>query len=236
MSWYNKKKRLSYRFYIYHLPLLLTSAGIFLGLIDLLLKHYVPVQFEWTIWLIDISIFGIIGYKGSKFIQKLYSKIYIDSLTGLKNKAYFYYRLGLELDKMVKNEWYLSLAMVDIDNFKKINDTYGHIEGDKVLQKVANIIKKNTRSTDAVIRWGGEEFAIILPKTNLKGAHIMLDRIRLIIESEQFVCNDVEYKITVSGGITSTDKPIEQDQLLDMADKALYKAKETKNIVVNIVG
>lgn len=171
---------------------------------------------------IQIFIWIGLGY----FLRKAYISAYKDRLTNLWNRRYLYIRLGNKLKGLGKNN-VLSLAIMDVDNFKSINDTFGHIFGDKVLKKVASVLQSSLRKKDILVRWGGEEFIIILPETDLEGAKAVFDRIREKIETYDFGC-----KITISGGIAFIDECIELDKLIEMADKALYKAKRSKNLMV----
>jgi len=122
--------------------------------------------------------------------------------------------------------------MIDIDNFKRINDTYGHQAGDQVLTQFADILKSNARKEDMIVRLGGEEFAVVLPQTCKENAVKMAERIKRAVEEKNFTFDYVSEKITVSIGIVTTDFPMNTDILLKYADKALYKAKEIKNMVV----
>ena len=122
----------------------------------------------------------------------------------------------------------LSVILLDIDHFKIINDSYGHQVGDDALVVVANILTELTRTVDTVARIGGEEFAILLPDTNLLGTAVLAERIRKSIEREQFVVTDKIVQITVSIGIASlsADPAQSVDQMLAVADNRLYLAKE----------
>mgnify|MGYP005850037223 CR=1 FL=1 len=150
-----------------------------------------------------------------------------DPLTGLYNRRCFYNRISYETEKMKRTKLSLSLAIIDIDNFKIINDTYGHLEGDRVLMELAGIFKTNARTCDTVIRWGGEEFAMILPETDKNGALTFAERIRALVE-----CSDWSYRITVCIGVTTVYQEQDSDKIMYLADRALYKAKVNKNTVV----
>jgi len=161
-------------------------------------------------------------------IRELHRQANIDSLTGICNRRCFF----TKMTTIFKKKFPVSLMMIDVDNFKRINDTYGHSAGDEVLKQLAKILKSNTRSTDIVARLGGEEFAVVLPDTSCENGLIMAERIKQTIEAKTFIFGVDTDKITISIGIASTKLPIHTDCFLKYADKALYKAKETKNAIV----
>lgn len=149
-----------------------------------------------------------------------------DPLTGLYNRRNLDNNLEREFlrAKRYKND--LSIAVIDIDFFKKINDTYGHLCGDYVLREVAYMIIETLRKTDIAFRYGGEEFVTILTETPLEKAVIPLERLRQKIESYPFKYNGAEFQVTVSIGASSTEKEFNSaSEFLDSADKALYSAK-----------
>ncbi|MCX7923851.1 MAG: GGDEF domain-containing protein [Clostridia bacterium] len=131
--------------------------------------------------------------------------------------------MNYEMEKMKRTKSPLSLALIDIDNFKHINDTYGHLEGDRVLVQLAGIFKAQARSGDTIVRWGGEEFAIILPETDKNGAMAFAERVRGLVED-----SDWKYIVTVSVRITTVCQECDVENIMSIADKALYKAKERK--------
>ncbi|MBI5454690.1 MAG: sensor domain-containing diguanylate cyclase, partial [Deltaproteobacteria bacterium] len=149
-----------------------------------------------------------------------------DQLTSLYNHNFFYSRLEEEFERAVRYETPLSLIMLDIDNFKQINDTFGHRVGDVVLREIAAMVKRGVRKTDIVARYGGEEFAVILPHTLLKGAVDEAERLREIVESHAYA-GLVSNKITVSIGVASYPQKgaMNSGDLVNYADDALYKAK-----------
>jgi diguanylate cyclase (GGDEF)-like protein len=116
----------------------------------------------------------------------------------------------------------LSLIMFDLDHFKQVNDTYGHAIGDYVLQTLTKIARVNLREIDILIRWGGEEFIIIAPDTDLKSATVLAERIRKAVEEFTF---DQVGKITVSFGVTQFKKDDTEDTIIKKADDAMYEAK-----------
>lgn len=168
---------------------------------------------------VQLLLWLCLGY----FLKKIYIYTYKDELTNLWNRKYLYTRLDDEIKKMNKNK-VISLAIIDIDNFKCVNDNYGHLFGDKVLKELAQILQNNLRKSDIIARWGGEEMMAVLPKADAEGAIKVFDRVRVRIEQYDFGC-----RITVSGGIATINEVIEPDKLIEMADKALYKAKRRKN-------
>ena len=156
-----------------------------------------------------------------------------DQLTMLFNHSFFYIRLEEEFERAVRYDSPLSLILMDIDDFKRINDTYGHRIGDMVLRETANVIKGSVRKIDVVARYGGEEIAVLLPQTSLSGALGEAERIRINIESERYG-DEFDEVITVSLGVATytfenTKRP---EDLVNLADKALYEAKDCgKNCV-----
>ncbi len=153
----------------------------------------------------------------------------IDGLTELYNYRYFHQSLQIELEREKRYGHILSLIMLDIDNFKDYNDHYGHTVGDLVLKNLASIFKSATRGCDIICRYGGEEFAVILPETAKKEAAIVCERIRQAVEETKLVDgegNSIE-NITITIGLASF--PIDADnknELIKQSDKALYQGKE----------
>jgi len=151
-----------------------------------------------------------------------------DTLTGLFNRGHIYERLNQEVEKAERYGSKFSLLMLDIDNFKKINDNHGHQFGDEVLRVVADVIRLSTRSVDICGRYGGEEFMVIFPEVQLPGTIPVAERIRRGIEAVRFTKENV--KVTVSGGAAEYAGSIEG--LVKKADLLLYKAKENgRNII-----
>ncbi|MBI5888705.1 MAG: diguanylate cyclase [Deltaproteobacteria bacterium] len=148
-----------------------------------------------------------------------------DQLTSLYNHNFFYTRLEEEFERAVRYELPLGLIMMDIDDFKKINDTYGHRAGDGVLKDISALIKKSGRKTDIVARYGGEEFAVILPHTTLKGSFDEAERLRHLIESHTYA-GLLKTRITMSLGVAAYPNGVmNSGELVNRADNALYKAK-----------
>jgi diguanylate cyclase (GGDEF)-like protein len=151
----------------------------------------------------------------------------VDELTGLANHRAFQDTLAAEVARLGRFGRPLSLAMVDIDNFKAINDTYGHQQGDLVLREVAAVLQRACRATDEPARYGGEELAVILPNTDLDGAHVVAEAIRRAVQALTVRFGDgLSVGVTVSIGISALDDPAaEPAALIASADAALYEAK-----------
>jgi len=166
---------------------------------------------------------------------RLYTASITDGLTGLYVSRYFRRRLKEELRTGVRYQRAVSLLMVDIDYFKKVNDTYGHQAGDDVLRIVARCITATVREgIDVAARYGGEEFAVILPETPKEGARALAERLRELIGKQVISSGSHTVRVTASVGVaTSPDDGVRPEAVVDKADKALYQAKRTgRNRVV----
>jgi diguanylate cyclase (GGDEF)-like protein len=153
-----------------------------------------------------------------------------DGLTRLFNHTTCYHRIEIELSRFERYGTIVSLMMIDIDDFKEINDLYGHVEGDKILAQLGMIFKQETRDADICCRYGGEEFTVILPSTDSKEAGILAERLRVKVEQSM----PAGKKVTVSIGVASCDRIVNTSKaLVKKADAALYEAKNSgKNRVV----
>ena len=165
--------------------------------------------------------------------QALAEQATTDALTRLKNRRSFYDQADRHLALCRQYDEDMSVLVLDIDHFKKVNDTYGHHAGDEVLVRVAQLLSRMVRSGtgrregDTVARFGGEEFAVLLPQTNKLGAAVLAERIRRALEKEQIVVDERPIPVTASIGIaTLAAETVESiDQLLNIADRRLYLAK-----------
>jgi len=148
-------------------------------------------------------------------------------LTGLFNHRYFYYLLRRDFLLARRHRKDLVCLIIDLDHFKKVNDTYGHPCGDGVLKEVAKRLKRQLRETDVVARYGGEEFAVLLPQTDLPGGHVIAEGLRTRVEKEAFEFGSTRVNITCSIGLASLEKhqPKLPQDLLQFADQALYQSK-----------
>lgn len=168
-------------------------------------------------------------------IEKLNKLVITDELTECYNRRYINERFPLEIKESKRKNEKLTIVLMDIDNFKKINDKYGHQSGDYVLKEIGKIVKSNIRKEyDWVSRYGGEEFLIVFKNMDTENFIKSTEKIRKSIEEHKFIYNGVEIKLTASFGVAElSDKIDEMDMLIAEADKKLYKAKELgKNIVI----
>jgi diguanylate cyclase (GGDEF)-like protein len=161
------------------------------------------------------------------FQRQMYESALRDGLTKVFNKKYFQDRLESEFAYAVRHSSPLSLVMFDIDHFKKINDTYGHLAGDYALVTLANVVAQTIRQEDVFARYGGEEFAVICRGVDLQGASAFGERIRRIVQAQLFLYQETEIRVTISVGVaTVPDVGMrEPAELIALADEALYEAK-----------
>ncbi|UCE17615.1 MAG: diguanylate cyclase [Gemmatimonadota bacterium] len=152
-----------------------------------------------------------------------------DGFTGLFNHRTIHERLKHELDRSRRYGSPLSLIMLDIDLFKKVNDAYGHLQGDIVLREVADILKTSTREVDLLARYGGDEFVAVLPETQTENGALLAERIRVAVKEHAFHVSDDTIHITISLGVATYPHPDvnTKDDLIERADKALYEAKHS---------
>jgi len=169
-------------------------------------------------------LFGLMLAQIKLLSSKLRGMAYTDALTHIYNRLHFSHFLDAEVDKIKRYGGKFSIIFFDLDNFKDVNDNYGHLVGDEVLESVTNIVSKANRSADIFARYGGEEFIILTPETDLNGAMTHAERLRKDIEQHVF---KTAGRITSSFGVAEFD--IETDStesILERADKALYMAKD----------
>ena len=156
-----------------------------------------------------------------------------DMLTNLSNRRDMYQKIKHETDRFERNEKPFAILMGDIDNFKKINDTYGHDAGDLVLSSIASVIVSTIRKQDIVGRWGGEEFLFLLPETNLEGGKKIAEKLRVRINNETIQYKNYNLKVTMTIGVSVYSQKHAIDDSIKEADKAMYLGKiRNKNCVV----
>lgn len=149
-----------------------------------------------------------------------------DSLTGLLKHTEIKERLAHEYARAQRNKSNLSVAMIDIDKFKRVNDTYGHQTGDVVIATLAHLLRRGLRTTDIVGRYGGEEYMVVLPDTDAENAAKKLNALRAEFATVKFRHNDEEFNCSFSGGICQSDLINNTDEFVEQADMALFRAKE----------
>lgn len=162
----------------------------------------------------------------TRMLGELKNLAITDGLTKLYNSRQFYDQLELEIDRCLRYRHPLSLLLFDIDHFKEYNDTFGHIEGDKVLIRIGQTTQSCLRTMDSAYRYGGEEFTVILPETGGEEALTVGDRIRRTIESEKFIQNKEIISVTISVGVAQYNHKEKIADFVKRADKAMYKSKQ----------
>jgi len=162
------------------------------------------------------------------FHKELYKMAVVDAVTGVFNKRYFLDRLKEEFSHAKRTKQPLSLIMMDVDHFKKINDTHGHLVGDFVLTHLAQTVKKMVRGEDVFARYGGEEFVAVLRGTDEKGAYQLAERIRKTIEKTPATFESLTLSLTISLGIASLSEEEfgSPEAFIEAADQFLYKSKQ----------
>ncbi|NOX16253.1 MAG: diguanylate cyclase [Epsilonproteobacteria bacterium] len=221
------------KFLLYKFPLD-TPRKIYMILVPRKFNQY--LEFESStkkivIFLIFITLLGFpIGYVISNYIEKIYlekidmkKQIYIDELTKVYNRKAYNEKIQENLDLFKRYDTKFCIALLDIDNFKKVNDTYGHINGDRVLKVMSKSIKGIIRKTDTIFRIGGEEFVIIFSNTKLEDAYIVSEKIRLAVATNEII---KDTKVTISIGLSESKKDDDVDTMFKRIDKLLYKSKQ----------
>jgi diguanylate cyclase (GGDEF)-like protein len=156
-----------------------------------------------------------------------------DSLTGLFNHTTIRERLSQEVARSVRQNQPLALAMLDLDHFKVVNDTYGHATGDRVIKSLSHMLSRRLRHADIVGRYGGEEFIAILPNSNGQVAMQVMDELRLSFSQIRYISDNHEFNVTISCGIATFPEHQTPASLSEAADQAMYIAKRSgRNRVV----
>lgn len=178
------------------------------------------------------AIFGILGtirQRKNKEIKHLIEELQYTSITdplsGLYNRRHFFNVFYNDVARANRTTTPISIIFSDIDNFKEINDTHGHSVGDKVIEKLASILKENGRPYDTPARWGGEEFLMLLPRADEKEAIVISERLRKI--TEKCLLEEFSFPITISSGVAQHTAADTIEAFIEQADQALYVAKQT---------
>ena len=161
----------------------------------------------------------------SQYHETIFNMTIKDGLTDISNKRQLDNVMAKEISRAQRHERPLSLLMIDIDHFKDVNDTYGHLAGDSVLKDLAAILQKRLRPDDEVARYGGEEFAAILPETPVGGAAKIAEDLRRLVEQHDFVVEGEHIRVTISIGAAELGRGQTMNQFYKAADEALYEAK-----------
>jgi diguanylate cyclase (GGDEF)-like protein len=163
----------------------------------------------------------------AQYHETIFNMTITDGLTDVGNKKRLDQMVRKEIPRAIRHNRELSLLMIDIDHFKDVNDTYGHLAGDSVLRDLANIVAKRLRPDDELGRYGGEEFAAILPETSLAGAVKIAEDLRRLVEQHPFVVEGEQIKVTVSIGVSELKQGMDSNAFFRSADELLYKAKNS---------
>ena len=183
------------------------------------------------------GLFAFTSKQSEKILLNAHEQLYItattDSMTELPNRMKTFELLEDQLVRSKRSEKYFTLALADIDNFKLVNDTHGHDAGDAVITTVAHLMKNSLREQDIVGRWGGEEFMIVLPDTDIHDGKVALEKLLKNIANNPIMIKDISINITITLGVASSNYANTIDEIIKLADNALYEGKrETKNCIV----
>jgi len=162
-----------------------------------------------------------------KELEALKKEVYTDSITGIGNRKYAEIILANHYNAVYSSNDSLGLLFIDIDNFKSINDTYGHDIGDRILAMVSQSVKSGLRSLDTVARWGGEEFIVIIPNTTQEVLLTVSERVRIFVEKSWVTDNNKKVSVTISVGATLFKKKDSIKDMVNRADELMYKSKKS---------
>lgn len=163
----------------------------------------------------------------AQFYEEIYRLTILDGLTSVPNKRYLSDFLDREIARSSRHRRPLSLAILDIDHFKEVNDTYGHVAGDYVLEEMVRLIQKHVRREQLLARYGGEEFVLVLPETDLDEARAFCEKMRSMVQQTTFQFDGHELGITVSIGVATLGSPASMEGLVQAADEELLRAKRS---------
>lgn len=208
--------------FMFALAGIVAGSGIFFAQECLL----IPPHIKRPLGCLMILSVGMLGLAAGNIVQILYREADTDPLTRLGNRRWFNRQLTEELRQVRDCERHSVLVLVDIDNFKYINDTFGYPAGDQVLVRISNIFKRNLGFCDSVMRWGGDEFVFIFRKSSEEKAGLALERIRQELRDDPVI-----RQVTISAGLTALTPQMSPGQALKQAARLLSKAKQSKNMV-----
>lgn len=200
------------------------AAGLLTGLLALIPDPGIRL-------LLFTTILTVVGAYAGTYMHRLLEAGDIDHTTGLLNRRSFVRHLEAEVNRARRHQHSFALVLMDIDNFKRYNDRYGHLTGDMVLKNFSRIAREVVRTSDLVARWGGEEFALILPETGRAGAIAVAQRVRQRLAVETLPNGSPG--VTLSGGVACFPEDGDDgESLVSAADSALYRAKVSGNEIV----
>lgn len=185
-----------------------------------------------TGWFVSALLLATLGWLFGGYIRSLRRLAERDELTGVSNRRPFETVLQLEWERATRYKRPLSLLFIDVDDFRAVNKLYGHLMGDEALKAVTRLIRQNIRKTDTVARWGGEEFVVLLPETDVESAILLAERIRGVIAQHIIRDSDWAIQVTISTGVSGLPgKARSPRELLRLATAAEAAAKTQKNTV-----
>lgn len=198
-------------------------SGQLMGAMELYLTAWRELNEDQADLLNGVASQAAIAIRHAQLFEAQEENALTDELTKLPNRRALAQRFLQEMQRARRHRTALAFLMIDLDHFKQVNDTYGHLNGDAVLSELASILSTGLRESDICARYGGEEFALILPETTIDGARTLAERIRAKVAAATFPGG---LKLTISVGVAATDEPSLYTQLTDRADQALYAAKQ----------
>ena len=185
---------------------------------------------------------GFLGYVAFLYVNTVnhsYARLVrfanSDPLTRLFNRRHMVELIEYEQRKFERTKKNFSLIMPDVDDFKRVNDLFGHDAGDSVLIELSKRIKQELREHDSIARWGGEEFLVLLPETDIKNAEQIAERIKHVVTSNEFVYKDKTFYLTLSIGVSHYNEDESINRTINRADYAMYKGKKSGKNQVNII-
>ena len=182
-------------------------------------------------------IFARPQFEALHYVERVKQLAYIDGLTGIFNRRFFELRINEEMERALRFDVGMSVIMIDIDQFKRLNDEFGHLLGDEVLRQVSSLFHQQLRKIDVVCRYGGEEFAILLSQTDPHYSLGVAEKLRRVVETWQFP--GVPRPVTISAGVaTFPEHGLSRDDLMKAADAGLYTAKQLgrNRVVMGAIG
>ncbi len=216
----------------------LISKGRVLGVIELINPAGKKMTEQEIELLEALADFAAVGIENARFVEKIKHLTIIDDVTGLYNSRYLHTLLETEISRALRYNSPFSLIFLDLDHFKLVNDNYGHLVGSRLLREVGQLLRFNLRTIDWTVRYGGDEFIIILPRTGKKEAVLVCQRLRKVLnETVFFEKENLNIKITASFGIAGfPDDAQDKEALIKLADQAMYQVKNSGRNGIAVAG